>query len=359
MPPGVGRAPDAGVTGEARLVGDGVENPANARALLDAAAMFGIPCLFRDTRGLEALWDTDRGGLLPLVDPHNPIESLAPLVAVENVTGAVPVYDAPKPRRGSSIVVGNERLGIRGDLLRVADQCVQIPTASRGVNTLNVASAAAVALFYLLATDRRPTRQSPQPVRRRPAVLLAAPTDHVEVGSAIRTAAAFGWRSVGLDDRHSVWFGVSRAARTEGRAAARTHRNATRVLPLRAEGSLGFKRIVLAGTRVDGRPILEVDLAGGRDTLLVIPDEDGIGEGEWGSLGGRMDFARVELPVSTFPYRYRLVASIVLAEAARQIGRPAALGRPAPRRGLTYQSTLEVAAAGGGEVVSPSELRDY
>jgi tRNA G18 (ribose-2'-O)-methylase SpoU len=347
------------VTGEARLLGDGVENPANARALLDAAAMFGIPCLFRDTRGLEAQWDMDRGGLLPLADPHNPIESLAPLVAVENVPGAVPVYDAPKPRGGSSIVVGNERLGIRRDLLRVADQCVDIPTANRGVNTLNVASAAAVALFYLLAANRRPMRRSTHPERRRPAVLLAAPTDHVEVGSAIRTAAAFGWRSVGLDDRHAVWFGVSRAARTEGRAAARSHRNATRILPIRAEGVLGFKRVVVADSRVDGQRISDVDLAGGRDTLLVIPDERGVGEVDWGSLAGRTDFARVEIPVATYPYRYRLVASIVLAEAARQIGRPAQVGRPAPRRGLTYESALEVAAAGGGEVVSPSELRDY
>ena len=347
------------MTGKARLLGDGIENPANARALLDAAAMFGIPCLFRDTRGLGAQWDTDRGALLPLADPHTPIESLAPLVAVENVTGAVPVYDAPRPRVGSSIVVGNERLGIRGDLLRVADHCVEIPTASRGVNTLNVASAAAVALFYLLGADHRPMRRSPQPERRRPVVLLAAPTDHVEAGSAIRTAAAFGWRAVGLDDRHAVWFGVSRAARTEGRAAARAHRNATRVLPMRAEGSLGFKRVVVAGTRVDGPRLSDVDLAGGRDTILVIPDENGTGEVDWGSLGGRTDFARVELPVTTSPYRYRLVASIVLAEAARQIGRPAVVGRPAPRRGLTYESALEVAAAGGGEVVSPSELREY
>jgi hypothetical protein len=91
----------------------------------------------------------------------------------------------------------------------------------------------------------------------------------------------------------------------------------------------------------------------------VIPDEEGMGEVDWRSLGGRIDVARVELPAPTFPYRYRLVASIVLAEAARQIGRPAVAGRPAQRRGLTYESALDVAAAGGVEVVSPSELREY
>ena len=128
---------------------------------------------------------------------------------------------------------------------------------------------------------------------------------------------------------------------------------------MQAKGLLGFKRIVVAGTGIDGRRISEVDLAGGRDTLLVVPDEEGTAEIDWGSLGGRTDYAHVELPAATFPYRYRLVASIVLAEAARQVGRPAVPGRPAPRRGLTYESALAVAAAGREEVVWPAELRDY
>jgi len=38
------------MTSSVRLVGDGVENPANARALMDAAAMFGASCCFRDGR---------------------------------------------------------------------------------------------------------------------------------------------------------------------------------------------------------------------------------------------------------------------------------------------------------------------
>jgi tRNA G18 (ribose-2'-O)-methylase SpoU len=346
------------VTIAARLLGDGVENPANARALLDAAAMFGIPCLFRDTRELNARWDARHGRRLPLVDPGAPLGSLAPIIAVENAPGAGPVYEAPRPRDGATIVVGNERLGVRGDLLRVAERCVEIPMTGRAVNTLNVASAAAVALFYLLASDHRAMRP-PHPERRRPAVLFAAPTDHVEVGSAIRSAAAFGWRSVGLDDRHRLWFGVPRAARTEGRAAARSHRNATRVVPMRADHPLGFKRVVVVGARIDGRPLAGVDLAGGRETLLVLPDEDGVGGLEWASLGAQVEFARVELPADAFPYRYRLLASIILAEAARQIGRPVVAGRPAARRGLTYESALEVAAAGAWVVVSAAELRSY
>jgi len=54
-----------------------------------------------------------------------------------------------------------------------------------------------------------------------------------------------------------------------------------------------------------------------------------------------------------------LIASIVLAEAARQIGRPTVAGRPAPRRGLTYESALEIVASGAEDMASPAELRTY
>ena len=36
------------------LVGDGIENPANALTMVHAAAMFGATCRFRDTKGLAA-----------------------------------------------------------------------------------------------------------------------------------------------------------------------------------------------------------------------------------------------------------------------------------------------------------------
>jgi hypothetical protein len=126
---------------------------------------------------------------------------------------------------------------------------------------------------------------------------------------------------------------------------------------MRAEGSLGFKRVVVAGALVEGRRIVDVDPAGGRDTLLAIPGEGATGEFDCASLGQRNEFARIEVSATSFPFRYRLVAGIVLVEAARQIGRPAVAGQPVRRRGLTYESALEVAAAAGAEVVWPDELR--
>jgi tRNA G18 (ribose-2'-O)-methylase SpoU len=77
-----------------------------------------------------------------------------PIVVVENRPGAVLVYDAGLPPGRPTIVVGSERRGVRGDVSRAASRCVEIPMGSRRVNTLNVAAAAAVALFYLTGGRR-------------------------------------------------------------------------------------------------------------------------------------------------------------------------------------------------------------
>jgi len=326
----------------ARLVGDGVENPANARALLDAAAMFAIPCLFRDSRGLAPRWTAE-----PLVTVDTAELKRAPMVAVDNAPGATSVFTSTLPAGHPSIVVGNERRGVRPDVLREATACVEIPMSGRGVNTLNVASAAAVAMYYLL----QPPRGRRARARRRPDVLLVGPGDHVEAGSVLRSAAAFGWRTVGIDDRDKVWFGTPRPMRTEARAAARSHRNPLRVVP--TAPPLGFARAVVAGTHVDGLPLHRVDLTG-QYTVLVIPDRH---DENWHGLAPRVEFARVDLPVADFPYRYRLVASIVLAEVARQLG-PPATGRP-PRKRLTYDSAFALTDPADVDLVLLGELSGY
>ncbi|WP_327011066.1 hypothetical protein OHA72_29635 [Dactylosporangium sp. NBC_01737] len=234
----------------ARLVGDGVENPANARALAEAARMFAVPCTFRDSRGLaEHLPD------LSTVDTAALLTGAGPLIAVDNAPGAESVYRAGPVRAGASVVVGNERRGIRPDVLRAAAKTVQIPMPGRGVNTLNVATAAAVALYYLLDAHGRRQARAPRPESHRPAVLLAAPRDHVEAGSSLRSAAAFGWQSVAVDDREKVWFGTPRPIRTEARAAARSHRNPLRVVPAGdAWSPPPGGRVVVCAPDVDGPP---------------------------------------------------------------------------------------------------------
>lgn len=73
---------------------------------------------------------------------------------------------------------------------------------------------------------------------------------------------------------------------------------------MRAEGALGFKRIVVAGVGIVGRRISEIDLARGRDTLLVVPDEEGMGP-SW--IGDRSEGGWI-LPISSCRRRRSRIA---------------------------------------------------
>ena len=68
-----------------------------------------------------------------------------------------------------------------------------------------------------------------------------------------------------------------------------------------------------------GESIHQVDLARGPAQLLILPDETRLDDcAEDASRLAR--HVHLELPRAASPYRYRLMASIALAEAARQVG---------------------------------------
>src|SRR5438094_336538 len=118
------------------LVGDGIENPHNARALLAAAAMFGADCRFRDRAGLADAWASGDGldGPLSLVDRDTLAAAYAPLLALENVPGAAGIFGfRPPPGPHPALVVGNERRGLAADLRVLAACAVQIPMVARGI----------------------------------------------------------------------------------------------------------------------------------------------------------------------------------------------------------------------------------
>jgi tRNA G18 (ribose-2'-O)-methylase SpoU len=261
------------------------------------------------------------------------------------------VYRTGPLHSAASIVVGNERRGIRPDVLRVAAKTVQIPMPGRGVNTLNVATAAAVALYYLLDAHGRRQARAPRPESHRPTLLLAAPRDHVDAGSSLRSAAAFGWQTVTVDDREKVWFGTPRPVRTEARAAARSHRNPLRVVPAGDAWSAPLgSRVVVCAPHVDGPPLHRAELTG-TGTVLVIPDGEG-----WDAPPGA-EFARIAVPGEVG--RYRLLTGIVLAEAARQLSARTVRAPRPRRRGLSYGSVLGQTALPGTELVQPWELMQY
>jgi hypothetical protein len=347
------------------LIGDGIENPWNARTMIDAAGMFGSDCLFRDRSGLLDAWQAAAmtGRRPMLVSRDALVAGYAPILALDNLDGAADVYgfrSPPGPR--PAVVAGNERRGIARDIASIATGAVQIPMVSRRLNCLNVAAASAVALYYLSRGGGGAAQLTTQPQKRRPELMLIGGADHVELGSTIRSAGAFGWERIFVEDRGRVWFGCDRVTRSEGRAAARRGRNPIRLIAAPAGGRYAFDEVCVVTRRPTGMPVHRANLARGPRQLLVVPDESclDLEREPWDRLGRAVRRVHLDLPRPNFVYHLRLIASIALAEAARQIGQRArpAPGRPAPREPV-YDATLALLMDEQGETVSLDDLSDY
>ena len=285
------------------LVGDHVENTGNADCLRAAAAMFEWTCGF--------IGDS--------VEPDHTrrltVDSLArsgvPIIAVENAPGAEDLFKYRPPDGAMAVVVGNERKGVSRELLRLADRVIQIPIQSVQLNCLNVAAAASIALYRL-------ARQSRQIATRggrsggRPTIMFAGVDDAIELGSAVRSATCFGWKEIFVADRHDVWFDVDRVTRSLGRGAARRARNPIRVLPVPTAAT--FDEVCVIGTGA-GEPLRSADLARGPQQLIVLGDADTMDVTRIAPC-----IRRIQMEVGTGAHPFRLVASIALAEIARQLG---------------------------------------
>lgn len=331
------------------LVLDGIENPGNAEALREVAAMLGWSCVLHDRAGL--------GGALPTVTLDG-LAGFSPLVAVENAPGADDVYGfrlPPGPR--PALVVGNERRGISREVLDRAQRTVQIPMASRQLNTINVAAAAAVTLYYLSRGGGGKLHTRADPERHRPELLMIGPMDEIELGSAIRSAAAFGWSRLYLEDRRGVWFETDRVTRSLGRGAARRGRNAIRVIPTAPDRAFAFDEAVVVTAGNGAEPLHRVDLARGPDQLVVVADEGAvdIAAEDLGRLASRVRVVGLDLPSAG--HRLRLVASIALAEVARQVGVGKKRPGPGRPRSPAYESAVEtLVVEPGGELMLVRDL---
>jgi hypothetical protein len=184
---------------------------------------------------------------------------------------------------------------------------------------------------------------------------MLAGDDHVEIGSSLRTAAALGLGDVFLHGNGAGWFDGPHAARREARAAARRHKNPLRVRRAIPEFTDGFREIVLVAPHGPGRALGRERLARGRDQLVVI----GLAPGPvQAAAPGRVRVATLNLePVADAPLR--LVASIALAEIARQAGRPAGRGPVPARRWPGYEREIKLAAPGEPLIIDPATLLSY
>ena len=343
---------------EATLVGDGVENPGNARVMVHAAEMFGAACRFRDTKGLAespdeiANFATISGSELQTLHSR--------IIAFDNIPDAVEVYGF-RAGRDFALLVGNERRGLSHEFVKAAADRVYVPMISRQINCLNVAAAAAVGLYYLCGTPVAPMSIRQNPGSRRPEVLLLGAGDHVEVGSAIRSAAALGWNRLFLEDRYQTWFGCDRVIRSESRAAARRGRNDILCIPAPEKASHAFARVTVITRQPGGIPLRRVNLARGTSQLIVIPDESRVEATaeEWSRFGKQIEFANPQIPAVDFAYHYRLITTIVLAEVSRQVGRRLSVKPSAGPRPPIYDRRLLRLAETTGQVVRWEDLLDY
>jgi tRNA G18 (ribose-2'-O)-methylase SpoU len=301
---------------------DGVENDGNLRRIDDAARLLGITC----TTSIDGR-----------------------LIAVENAPGARDIYGRRSLRGDATIAVGNERRGISRRLLESAAETLVIPTQSRTVTTLNVAAAAAVAGWFVLHGSG-PQATARRPEHRRPALLLVG-DDHVEVGSSLRSAAAFGFRDVLLEDRQAGWFTGSPNVRREARAAARRHKNPLRVHPTSLVASAPrYDEIILVTASGAGPPLSRQRLTRGLRQLVVV----GADPAEAPEETDRLTVASLGLrPMQSEPLR--ITASIVLAEVARQVGGRRPLPG-APPRAPRYKKALEPAPSTEVLLVDPADL---
>lgn len=343
------------------LVGDLVENPWNAQVMQQAAAMFGWQCAFRDRGAMVEGWRERELGPEPQLIELDAIRSQSdPLLAFDNQDGASTLYGyRPPGGTALTLVVGNERRGIANDTLRAADHLVQVPMVSKKVNCLNVAAASAVGLYYLSRGGGGQLFTRKNPHQSRPELLLLGAADHVELGSTIRSAAAFGWRRAFVEDREEVWFGVDRAARSEGRAAARRGKNAISLISTTAKRQFGFEEAVVVNSCGRGRELSKTNLARGPKQLVVLADEAAqqLDDEDFSRLAPQVKFAHLKLNSSDYNYHYRLNATIALAEVARQVGgRAPKSGRG--KRPPLYDLALR-ALAESGEPIGWDELMTY
>jgi tRNA G18 (ribose-2'-O)-methylase SpoU len=346
------------------LIGDGVENPWNAITLIHVAEMFGVVCFFRDRKGLsESLKQScNQNAEVELISCDEITNKYSSVYALENLADAQDIYGFKQPAGSrKALIVGNEKFGIAQDMKAVADHVLQIPMQGPTLNTLNVAAAAGVALYYLALENGGTMQVRTNPQKRRPEVMLLGAGDHIELGSAIRSAGAFGWDRLFVEDRDGVWFGCDRVKRSEGRAAARRARNSIRLVPVKKTSKFVFKEVVVISSKT-GIPLEKAKLAGGPQQLLVIPDESrtDLSREGWNRLGTNVSFVQIKLPAAQYVYHYRLFASIALAEAARQVGqRLIAPKRKVSKQGLIYDRSLAILSERLGEEVFLSDLESF
>ena len=137
------------------------------------------------------------------------------------------------------------------------------------MSSVNVAVAAAI-MLYALDRDLGRKRLRPSSLSRRDVdVLVVGPHDPSELGSLLRSAWAFGWQRVFLDDRHGVWFTTDRPTLLASRAAARREVNPLVVVPHEQLNLGEYRHVLICDGESRGTPLSRCSLPAADRVLLV------------------------------------------------------------------------------------------
>ncbi|MCD8505161.1 MAG: RNA methyltransferase [Burkholderiaceae bacterium] len=152
---------DADKLGQSCILLDEVQDPGNVGTLLRIAAASGIKTVFTSP-GTAACWSPkvlragqgaqfalnihEQVNLVSVVKQWRSQTNGGQVLATALQADATSIYEVPLDG-AIAWMFGNEGRGVAPELLATADQCVYIPHDSEAVESLNVASAAAVCLF--------------------------------------------------------------------------------------------------------------------------------------------------------------------------------------------------------------------
>jgi len=212
------------------------------------------------------------------------------------------------------LIVGNERLGIPGPILKKANQVVSIPMLGRGLSSVNVAVAAATILYAMERDFGRRRLRTASVSHRDVDCLVFGPDDPSELGSLLRSAWAFGWQRIFLADRGGVWFVQDRPTILAGRAAARCEVNRIVVSPHEQLNLQDYDAIVICGNH--GTPLSRFTLPDCGKTLIVYGDDNPC-------LGNSVPTERiyVDHAAASVDARFRHAGSILLSVISQSFRR--------------------------------------
>jgi tRNA C32,U32 (ribose-2'-O)-methylase TrmJ len=195
------------------------------------------------------------------------------VLACEATERSGSVYEFAAPRGHLGVIVGNERSGIPGKILKKVDHVVSVPMLGRGMSSLNVAVAAAIILYVMHQDLGRKRSRTSALSYRDVDVLVLGPSDPSELGSLFRSAWAFGWQRVFLADPSGVWFTKDRQTVLAGRAAARGEVNRLVVSSWEQRYLQDYSQVVVCGGVRSGTALSRFALPDHGRMLLVYGDD--------------------------------------------------------------------------------------